>query len=160
MHQPWSAHHACVFSFFTILKEHCFMGFISLLNHLLSYKLSLITDWIGVPKHQWSITGYCFLLGSSLISPHSKKQAVAARSITEAENRALADTISELLRSWWLLTNMGVSQISSTSFIAIMEVLSKLHIMMFFMSAQNILQLTITSLDITFAMASFLFDVC
>ena len=53
-------------------------------------------DWAGDPTDRRSTTGYCFLLGSSLISWRSKKQSVMARFSTEAEYRALADTISEL----------------------------------------------------------------
>ena len=53
--------------------------------------------------------GYCFLLGSSLISWRSKKQTFVARSSSEAEYRALIDTTSELLCLRWLLKDLGVS---------------------------------------------------
>uniref|UniRef100_A0A2N9EKA6 Integrase catalytic domain-containing protein n=1 Tax=Fagus sylvatica TaxID=28930 RepID=A0A2N9EKA6_FAGSY len=63
-------------------------------------------DWVGDPTDRRSTTGYCFLLGSSLISWRSKKQFVMARSCTEAEYRALADTTSELLWLRWLLQDL------------------------------------------------------
>uniref|UniRef100_A0A2N9G3P5 Integrase catalytic domain-containing protein n=1 Tax=Fagus sylvatica TaxID=28930 RepID=A0A2N9G3P5_FAGSY len=71
-------------------------------------------DWAGDPTDRRSTTGYCFLLGSSLISWRSKKQSVVARSSTEAEYRALADATSELLWLRWLLADMGAPQTTST----------------------------------------------
>ena len=59
-------------------------------------------------------SGYCFLLGFSLISWQSKKQTHVARSSTEVEYRALADTTSELLWLRWLLKDLGVSTSSAT----------------------------------------------
>ena len=61
-----------------------------------------------------STTGYCFLLGSSLISWRSKKQTFVACSSIEAEYRALADTISELIWLRWLLKDLSVSTFSAT----------------------------------------------
>uniref|UniRef100_A0A2N9HIX4 Reverse transcriptase Ty1/copia-type domain-containing protein n=1 Tax=Fagus sylvatica TaxID=28930 RepID=A0A2N9HIX4_FAGSY len=60
------------------------------------------------PYDRRSTTGYCFLLGDSLISWRSKKQSVVTRSSTEAEYRALADTTAELLWLCWLLQDLGV----------------------------------------------------
>uniref|UniRef100_A0A2N9EWG0 Reverse transcriptase Ty1/copia-type domain-containing protein n=1 Tax=Fagus sylvatica TaxID=28930 RepID=A0A2N9EWG0_FAGSY len=55
-------------------------------------------DWAVDPTDRRSTTGYCFLLGSFLISWCSKKQFVVACFSTEAEYHAFADTTSELLR--------------------------------------------------------------
>ncbi|RVW68210.1 Retrovirus-related Pol polyprotein from transposon RE1 [Vitis vinifera] len=68
----------------------------------------------GDPTDPRSTIGYCFLLGSSLISWRSKKQTFVARSSTEAEYRALADTTSELLWLRSLLKDLGVSTSSAT----------------------------------------------
>uniref|UniRef100_A0A2N9H6G6 Reverse transcriptase Ty1/copia-type domain-containing protein n=1 Tax=Fagus sylvatica TaxID=28930 RepID=A0A2N9H6G6_FAGSY len=68
----------------------------------------------GDPTDRRSTTGYCFLLGSSLISWRTKKQSVVARSSIEAEYRALTDTTSELLWLQWLLQDLGVSTSSAT----------------------------------------------
>jgi hypothetical protein len=51
-------------------------------------------DWAGDPIDRRSAIGYCFLLGTSLISWRSKKQTVVAQSSTETEYRALAHTTS------------------------------------------------------------------
>ena len=71
-------------------------------------------DWARDPTDRKSTTSYCFLLGSSLISWRSKKQTHVARSSTEAEYRALADTTSELFWLRWLLKDLGVSTSSTT----------------------------------------------
>jgi hypothetical protein len=49
-------------------------------------------DWAG----RRSTTGFCIFLGDFLISWHSKKQTLTARSSIEAEYRDLADTTSEI----------------------------------------------------------------
>ena len=49
-------------------------------------------NWAGDLTDRYSITGFCFLLGTSLVSWRSKKQDVVSHSSTKAEYRALADT--------------------------------------------------------------------
>ncbi|KAJ9555847.1 hypothetical protein OSB04_010461 [Centaurea solstitialis] len=71
-------------------------------------------DWDGDMTDRRSTTGYCFFLGDSLISWRSKKQSLTARSSTEAEYRALADTTQELIWLRWLLSDMGAPQRSPT----------------------------------------------
>ncbi|XP_065622694.1 uncharacterized mitochondrial protein AtMg00810-like [Quercus suber] len=61
--------------------------------------ISYAVHQVGDPTDRRSTTGYCFLLGFSLISWLSKKQTHVTCSSTEAEYRALADITSELL---WL----------------------------------------------------------
>ncbi|XP_065618196.1 uncharacterized mitochondrial protein AtMg00810-like [Quercus suber] len=56
-------------------------------------------DWAGDLTDRCSITGFCFLLGTSLVSWRSKKQDVVFCSSIEAEYHALADITCELV---WL----------------------------------------------------------
>ena len=111
---PRSTHYAAVLRILRYLKGTLFHGlFYSAQSPLVLCAFS-DADWAGDPTGHRSTTGYCFLLGSSLISWRSKKQTFVARSNTEAEYRALADTTSELLWLRWLLKDLGVSTSSAT----------------------------------------------
>ena len=70
----------------------------------------LDVDWVGDPTDWCSITGFYFLLGTFLISWHSKKQNVVSRSSTEAEYRALVVTTYEPVYLRWLLVDMDAPQ--------------------------------------------------
>jgi hypothetical protein len=64
-------------------------------------------DWAGDKDDYISTTGYLLYLGSTPISWSSRKQRSVARSSTEAEYKALADTASELLWVLSLFTELG-----------------------------------------------------
>ncbi|RVW71923.1 Retrovirus-related Pol polyprotein from transposon TNT 1-94 [Vitis vinifera] len=111
---PRSTHYAVVLRILRYLKGTIFHGLFYSAQSPLVLRAFSDADWAGDPTDRRSTTGYCFLLGSSLISWQSKKQTFVARSSTEAEYRALVDTTSELLWLRWLLKDLGVSTSSAT----------------------------------------------
>ena len=61
-------------------------------------------DWAGSITDRRSILGWCTFVGGNLVTWRSKKQSVVARSSAEAEYRAIALGICELL---WLKRLLG-----------------------------------------------------
>ncbi|XP_016199410.1 uncharacterized protein LOC107640402 [Arachis ipaensis] len=84
-----------------------------------SYSLSTAysdADWAGDPTDCHSTTCYCLFLGDALISWRAKEQTFTARSSTESEYRALANTTAEVVSIRWLLADLGAPQSSPIDF--------------------------------------------
>jgi hypothetical protein len=97
MTAPRSVHYAAVLCILRYVKGTLFHGLHFSSHSSLVLRVYLDADWARDPTDRRSTTGYCFLLGDSLISWRSKKQSVVARSSIEAEYRALTDTTSKLI---------------------------------------------------------------
>ena len=99
MDAPRSVHYAIVLQILRYVKGTLYHGLhYSFWSSLELYAYSN-ADWIGDPTDRYSIIGFCFLLGTYLVSWHSKKQEVVSHSSTRVEYRALANTTYELV---WL----------------------------------------------------------
>lgn len=73
------------------------------------------SDWLGCPLSRRSRTGYIILLGGAPISWKTKKQSVVSRSSAEAEYRAMASTVNEVIWLRWLLHELNVRQTGPTT---------------------------------------------
>lgn len=74
------------------------------------------SGWGGEVDGRRSTTGNCLMLGSSIISWSSKKQATVALSFTEAEYVALTATACQAV---WLRRLLGEEQSQASIFIVI-----------------------------------------
>ncbi|XP_019051905.1 PREDICTED: uncharacterized protein LOC109114147 [Nelumbo nucifera] len=107
LHAPTDAHWSSVKRILRYLKSTLDVGLH--FTPLTSLQLHAFSDanWAGCPDDHKSTDGYCVYLGPNLIAWSAKKQAIVARSSTEAEFRALANLVTELLWFQSLLTDLG-----------------------------------------------------
>ena len=103
---PCFVHYAVVLRILRYVKGTLYHGIHYSSQSSLEFHAYSDADWAGDPTDRCSITSFCFLLGTSLVSWRSKKQDVVSRSSTEAKYCALANTTCELVWLHWLLDDM------------------------------------------------------
>nr|AAO20078.1 putative polyprotein [Oryza sativa Japonica Group] len=99
MHDPRSSHMEAVYRILRYLKGSPGKGLWFKKNGHLKIEGYCDADWASCLDDRRSTSGYCVYVGGNLVSWRSKKQSVVSRSTAEAEYRAMAASLSELL---WL----------------------------------------------------------
>jgi hypothetical protein len=109
MHDPCTAHLDAVYRILRYLKSTPGKGILFSNHGHLRLEAFTDADWAGSVDDRRSTSGYCTFLGGNLITWRSKKQSVVARSSAEAEYRAMAHGVCELLWLQTLLRDLGFS---------------------------------------------------
>ncbi|XP_073105910.1 secreted RxLR effector protein 161-like [Elaeis guineensis] len=97
MHDPRKRHQEAVYQIIRYLKGCPGRGLMFSRHGYLKIEGYTDADWAGALDDRKSTSGYCIFLGGNLVTWHSKKQNVAARSSAEAEYRALAQGVCEVI---------------------------------------------------------------
>ncbi|CAL1398262.1 unnamed protein product [Linum trigynum] len=114
VHAPSSAHMAAAHRVLRYLKTAPGQGLFFPSSGTLELTAFCDSDWAGCQASRRSTSGYYIQLGSAPVSWRTKKQRVVARSSAEAEYRAMASTVSEVIWLRHLLMELGVPQSSAT----------------------------------------------
>ncbi|GKV31748.1 hypothetical protein SLEP1_g40416 [Rubroshorea leprosula] len=108
MHAPTENHFQAVKRILRYLKGSAHYGLQLFKGFSPSLHIYTDADWAGCLESRRSTSGYCLFFGKSLISWSSKKQNTVARSSAEAEYRAMANAVAEVVWVQQLLAELQV----------------------------------------------------
>ncbi|GKF76443.1 cysteine-rich receptor-like protein kinase 8, partial [Tanacetum coccineum] len=108
---PTSVHMQAVKHLLRYLLNSLSQGILLARDSAVQLKAYCDSDWASCPMTRRSTTGYCILLGDSLMSWKAKKQVVVFRSSAEAEYRAVALTCCEVTWLVSLFKDLGIANL-------------------------------------------------
>ncbi|KAL5732677.1 hypothetical protein ACOSQ2_032369 [Xanthoceras sorbifolium] len=109
MHSPGPKHFDTVYRILRYLKRSPGKGLIFKKHGHLQVEAYTDADWAGSVIDRRSTSGYCTFVGGNLVTWRSKKQNVVARNNAEAEFRAIAHGICEVMWIKRLLEDLKIS---------------------------------------------------
>jgi hypothetical protein len=110
MHEPSSHHMDALMRIIHYLKGCPGKGLLYTPHGNLKVECYTDADWAGSVDDRRSTSGYFTFLGGNLVTWHNKKQNVVARSTAEAELRAMAHGVCEVLWLKFLVSELGLFQ--------------------------------------------------
>ena len=110
MHSPKTHHMDAVNRIIRYLKGCPGRGLLYKSSGNLQIECYTDADWAGSLDDRRSTSGYCTFVGGNIVTWRSKKQNVVARSTAEAEFRAMAHGVCELLWLKIILMELGLFQ--------------------------------------------------
>jgi hypothetical protein len=110
MHNPKTHHMDAVNRIIRYLKGCPGQGLLYKSSGNLQIECYTDADWAGSLDDRRSTSGYCTFVGGNIVTWRSKKQNVVARSTAEAEYRAMAHGVCEVLWLKILLMELGLFQ--------------------------------------------------
>ena len=110
MHDLREIHLQATYRVLHYLKAHPRKGILFKKTSNIALAIYTDADFAGSPLDRRSTTCYCTFIGGNLVSWRSKKQKVVARSSSEAEFRAMAAGVCELLWVKIILKDLKVQR--------------------------------------------------
>jgi hypothetical protein len=108
MHKPTMTHYKAACRVIRYLKHNPGRGLMFNRNSDIQILGYSDADWAGCLDTRRSTSGYCFFIGSFLISWKAKKQLTISKSSSEAEYRALSTATCELMWLQYLLKDLHI----------------------------------------------------
>lgn len=109
MQNPTQMHYNTTCRVIRYLKQHPGKGLLFPRSSNLQILGYSDVDWAGCVHSRKSTSGYCFFIGSSLVSWKAKKQTTISRSSSEAEYRALGSATCELIWPLYILRDLNIT---------------------------------------------------